>query len=77
MKLSPVAVFGKLAKVGLQLIKILHGGYRLFGGAYVVRSSFLDTYSLSSAVLSVLSIHFVWSLYLCTNNALFMFYYQD
>jgi hypothetical protein len=46
MKLVPVAVFGELAQVGLQLIKILHGGGCLLGSLYLevsfVRPSFLD-----------------------------------
>ena len=56
MKLIPVAVFGELAQIGLQLIKILHGGYYLLGDTWVVSVSFLDTYPLQSVVLSALSV---------------------
>jgi len=42
MKLIPVAVFGELAQVGLQLIKILHGLGCFYEGCCAVFESFLD-----------------------------------
>jgi hypothetical protein len=42
MKLVPVAVFGELTQVGLQLIKILHRRGYLYEGGRAVYESFLD-----------------------------------